>query len=118
MSEPQPPSTEEGPEEDRTERIYRTIEDPELSDRNVMRLLRTHLSWKDWFYADFLRYVYWLASSTLDVFIVLELARVFEVRDSVGAFLLLVTLAILVIVESIPYRMLWPEGPLTRRRAP
>jgi hypothetical protein len=109
---------EEDLEEDRTDRIYRTLEDPELDDRKAMRILRTELSWRDWFFADFLRYVYWLAASTFDAFLVLELARVFSVDDLPGVLLLLVILAVLVALESMVYRMIWPEGPLTRRRRP
>ena len=89
------------------------VHDPGADDEFTVRALRAHMSWSEWLRNDFFRYWYVVGVLTLDVFLVLELGRSFNVHDSTGIILLIIVFSIILISAYFLFRRLWPEGILT-----
>jgi hypothetical protein len=89
------------------------LSDEELSDTDVVRLLRSSMSWRSWIFNDLLRYFYAIGAFAFDVFIILEIARKYHVGDSAGVILVSLTLIFLLISEFLIYRRIWPQGILS-----
>jgi len=104
----------DGPAKSPTAGIYKQIEDEEMERSRAMRALRRELPWKDWFLLDFLRYWYWLAIVTLEVFLILGLRGTYHVRDILGVALLGVIGGLTLGFGYFGYRVLWPQGGFTR----
>ncbi len=108
----QPPESRPSDEE-RRRAVLDAIDNPALDDSQVLRIMRAHLPWKDWFYSEFLRYWFWLGFLALNTFALMELARAYGINDAVGIFGLILLFVLLVALEYRLYRRLWPEGALT-----
>jgi len=102
-------------ERERRDEVLRSIEDPRMDDSEAVRVLRKHLTWKDWLVSDFLRYWYGIGVLAAFVFTVLGLAEAFHVRDTVGVFFVLACGVFVLVLGFYGYRLLWPEGILTKR---
>ncbi len=100
---------------EKRDEVFKRIEDPDMDDHEAVRVLRKHLPWKDWFMSDFLRYWYGIGVLMAFVFTVLGLAAAFHVSDAVGAIFVLACGVGVVLLGYLGYRLLWPEGVLTRR---
>jgi len=102
-------------ERERRDEVLRSIEDPRMDDSEAVRVLRKHLTWKDWLVSDLLRYWYGIGVLAAFVFTVLGLAEAFHVRDTVGVFFVLACGVFVLVLGFYGYRLLWPEGILTKR---
>lgn len=103
-SHDKPPASEEhGP----------NLTNEELSDADVVRLVRSSMSWRDWIFNDLLRYFYAIGVFAFDVFMILEIARKNNVGDSAGFLLLSLMLILLLTLEFLLYKRIWPQGILT-----
>jgi len=89
------------------------LSNEELSDADVVRLLRSSMSWQDWIFNDLLRYFYAIGAFAFDIFIILEIARKNKVDDSAGSILLLLVLIFLFVFEFLLYKRIWSQGILT-----
>ena len=102
-------------ERERRDEVLRSIEDPGMDDSQAVRVLRKHLDWKDWLVSDLLRYWYGVGVFAAFAFTVLGLIDAFHVRDAVGAFFVLACGVLVLALGAYGYRLLWPEGILTKR---
>ncbi len=97
--------------------------DEELEDSRALRIVRTHLSWRDWLLYDFLRYWYGIGALALLVFSVMHIAWAFGVDDPLGLAALAVVAVLIAAAEVVLYLAIWPHGaftegwPLTRKLA-
>lgn len=102
-------------ERERRDEVLRSIEDPRMDDSEAVRVLRKHLTWTDWLMSDLLRYWYGIGVLAAFVFTLLGLAETFHVRDTVGVFFVLACGVFVLVLGFYGYRLLWPEGILTKR---
>jgi len=79
-----------------------------------MRIVRARLSWKDWLFLDYARYLYGIGALMLDLFAPLWLKDEFHVADTLGAVLVFGVLILLIAAEFYGYTILWPEKFLDR----
>jgi hypothetical protein len=101
-------------DEERRDRVDAAKQDESLNDEQVMRLARKHLPWKDWLVNEYLIYWYWLAALAGDLFLLLDMAQRYHVRDARGIVILLVALGVLIWLEYRLFGTIWPEGKKSR----
>lgn len=90
---------------------YRPFDQEEdLPEEQAVKILRKHLPWKDWLFADYLRYWYGLGALALDVFLPMQIARWYHLRTAPWILALLLLLAALLYLEIRAYQWLWPSG--------
>jgi len=86
------------------------LRDPEVSDKQALRIVRANLSWKEWFIQDYARYLYWLGALALDVFIILWIYQEFDLGDALGAFMLIFLGILLGFLEYRGFALVWEKG--------
>jgi hypothetical protein len=96
------------------EEVYRHIEKANMDTPQALRTLRSELPWRDWILIDFLRYWYIIGVLALVVFLTLGVAEAYHVRDPLGVIILAVVGATVAGLGYLGYRVLWPQGGLTR----
>jgi len=101
-------------DEEKQEVVRRHLENPEVSDEQALRIVRAKISWKDWFFLDYARYLYWLAVLFADVFLVLWLVDGLGLSPASGAVLALVTFGVLLAVEAFILTLIWPKKIIDR----
>jgi len=89
------------------------LNNEELSDTEVVRLLRSNMPWRDWIFNDLLRYFYGIGAFAFNIFVILEIARINDIGDSVGILLLSLAFILLLVFEFLLYKRIWPQGILT-----
>ena len=94
--------------------MYAARRDDSLDDEQIRRLARKHLPWKDWILADFLRYWFWLGVLGATTFALMDLARMFHLRDALGIATLAALFFAVVVLAAMLYVRIWPNGILTR----
>jgi hypothetical protein len=99
----------------RREEIDQLIQDPEYTDEETVRVLRTKMSWKEWLRYDFSRYWYFIGCAALNLFLCFEIGRGADGNPGVIAFVVFLFI-LMSILEYFGYRYLWPEGILTGRQ--
>jgi len=101
-------------DEDRRERVDAAKQDESLSDEQVKRLARKHLPWKDWLVSEYLIYWYWLAVLAGDLFLLLDTAQRYHVRDALGIVILIVAFGVLIWLEYRLFDTIWPKSSMER----
>lgn len=96
------------------EEVYARIDEAHAEPATAMRALRSELPWRDWLVTDFLRYWYLVGVLALLVFVTLGIAQMYHVRDLLGDAALGVMAVVTLVLGYIGYRVLWPQGGLTR----
>ena len=89
------------------------LNNEELSDTEVVRLLRSNMPWRDWIFNDLLRYFYGIGAFAFNIFVILEIARINNIGDSGGILLLSLAFILLLVFEFLLYKRIWPQGILT-----
>jgi len=75
-----------------------------------MRILRTHLTWEEWLFRDFVRYWYILGAFALDTFLPWFVADEFALRGGLAIGVVGSLVFTLIYLEFILYLHLWPGG--------
>jgi hypothetical protein len=97
---------------------YRPFDDQaDMPEDQAVKILRKHLPWKDWLLADYFRYWYGLGAFVLDVFLPLQIARIYHLHTVPWVLALLLLLGVLLYLEIRLYQLLWPSGVKTRIEA-
>lgn len=89
------------------------VHNPESDDELTVRALRAGMSWGEWLRNDFFRYWFIVGVLAVDILLVLELRRSFNVNDSIGVILLIIIFSAILVSAYFLFRRLWPEGILT-----
>ena len=97
---------------------YRPFDDGEdMPEEQAVKILRKHLPWKDWLLTDYLRYWYGLGALALDIFLPMQIAKMYHVRTALWILTIFLLIATLLYLEIRVYLLLWPSGVKTRIEA-
>jgi len=100
----------------RNEGIEAVIQDEDVDDEGVLRVLRAQMTWKEWLRYDFFRYWFVLGAGTLNVFTCMEIGRAAN-GGSLILFILVILFVIMSLFEYLAYRRIWPHGILSGKES-
>jgi hypothetical protein len=84
-----------------------------MDDEITLRILRSRMTWKEWVLYDFLRYWYGIGALALLCFSVTYISWRYHVHDVAGLAVLAVGAVVLIVLEVLLYRAIWPGGAFT-----
>jgi hypothetical protein len=116
MSEHQPQRSSTSEKEKRREKVAEAKDDETLADDQIKRIARKHLPWSDWIMGEFMQYWYWLLVLAMDVFVIMDLAQRYHVRDSLGLLVIVGVFIGFVVAEYLVFIKLWPESAVFKDR--
>ncbi len=86
--------------------------DETLDSEQVKRLTRKHSPWTDWLRNEYAQYWYWLVVLAVDIFLLMDAADRYHVRNAIGLVALLAAFIGAVFAEYLLFTVIWPESAL------